>query len=112
MAKKAETVFRNRIRPLLRALPNTIIFGIQQVAIRGVPDYLLCINGLFVALELKKDFKSKPSPLQEYTLEQIEKSNGISFVVYPENWNNIYSRLKHLSEKHHVQIEIRGHQKP
>lgn len=108
MARKPETVFRARIRPLLEQLPNTTIFGIQQVAIRGVPDFLLCINGLFVALELKKDAKSEPSELQKYTINHIKnKSHGIAFVTHPENWHNVYSILKQLAEKKHVQIEIR-----
>ena len=107
MARKPETVFRARIRPSLEELPNTVLFGIQQVAIRGTPDFLLCIGGVFVALELKRDAKANVTALQKYNIDRIKKAGGIAFVTWPENWHNVYSILKQLAEKKHVQIEIR-----
>jgi hypothetical protein len=94
MSRKPETVFRERIRPHLEKLPHTCIIPIQQKTIRGVPDFLLCIGGLFVALELKKDAKSKPDKLQEWWLNRIEHAGGISLVANPENWDQIYEALQ------------------
>lgn len=97
MAQKAETTFKNRIRPLLKALPNSWWEKIQQVVIRGTPDILGVINGRFVALELKKDTKAKIDELQIHKLNKIRQAGGATFVVSPENWDGVYSELKGLS---------------
>lgn len=103
MAKKAETVFKERVRKVLLTLDNAWFVKTQQVVIRGTPDFLLCINGMFIAMELKatiKDVAKKPT-LQSHNLEKINKANGIAFFVYPENWDQIFLILKTLSKGGH-----------
>ncbi len=86
---KPETKFRNsQVLPFLKSLRNTFFEPIQQLAIVGSPDYLLCCNGDFIALELKIDFK-KPRRLQAYKLEQVTRCGGLSLVATPSNWNDI-----------------------
>lgn len=98
MAKKPETLFKERIRPRLKALPNSWWEKIQQVTIRGTPDILGCVSGVFVALELKMDEKAPIEPLQIHKLKRIEKAGGIALVVYPENWDEVYMQLQLLAE--------------
>lgn len=98
MASKPETVFKNRIRPLLDALPNSWWFKTQQVSLRGIPDMIGCLNGQFVALELKKDAKAPIGKLQVHILEKIADAGGFSAVVYPENWEEIYGVLRKMSQ--------------
>lgn len=95
--KKPETVFKEKIRPLLEALPNTWVCKTQQISIRGTPDFLLCIAGHFAALELKKDGKTDASPLQQFTLQRIRHAGGYAKLAHPENWNEIYEELKELA---------------
>lgn len=97
MAKQPETVFKERVLKTLQALPNTWACKIQQRAKRGTPDILACINGHFVAIELKRDEKQKLSPLQEWTGEQIAEANGTMFLAYPENWDAIFNYLKGIA---------------
>jgi len=59
---------------------------------------ILCVNGIFVALELKRDSKSKASRLQEHTLEMINKSGGLGIVVRPDNFEKVITVIKTLSE--------------
>lgn len=94
MPRKSETKFKEKIKPLLEKLPNTWVEKIQQVSIRGTPDFILCVNGKFIALELKKDKYEKADPLQEYKLNKIIDSGGIGIVVCPENWEEIYKFLE------------------
>lgn len=47
----------------------------------GTPDIIACINGHFVAIEVKKP-GGVVSELQKYHIEQIEESGGIAFVAY------------------------------
>jgi hypothetical protein len=71
---------------------------IQQVALRGIPDFLLCISGYFVAIELKRTAKSPITELQKHNIDKILASGGEAFIVSPENWEEVYVKLKNLSE--------------
>jgi len=51
----------------------------------GIPDILACVNGYFVAIEVKAP-NGKPSELQLYNLREIEKAGGFAFLLYPNNW--------------------------
>lgn len=98
MAQKPETLFKNRIKPQLESLASTWFVKVQQVAMRGTPDFLLCINGRFVAIELKASAKDKASKLQEWTLDQISKAGGIALIACPENWAEVKELLINLSK--------------
>jgi hypothetical protein len=108
---KPETKFRqNKVIPFLRTLKNTAYFAIQQVAKRGDPDFLLCVNGLFVGLELKKDEKTEPDPLQKSKHRYIqEKGGGYVLVACPENWEECKLFLKNLNDggKNVIQTYLR-----
>jgi len=47
----------------------------------GVPDILFCIKGAFGAIEVKADPRLKPTPLQSYQLEEIERAGGATLVA-------------------------------
>ena len=52
----------------------------------GIPDLICCINGRFVAIEIKRpDGKGKVSKLQEIEMDRIKKSDGIAVVM--DNYN-------------------------
>lgn len=99
MSKKPETKFKeNTVAPFLKVLANTWFVKTQQRATRGTPDYLICVNGMFVALELKKDAREKPDPLQSYNLNRIIECKGIAMVAFPENWDEVSKVLTTLSD--------------
>ncbi len=90
---KSETKFRtSKVIPFLRALKNTHRFAVQQVSISGTPDFLLCANGVFIALELKSK-GGKTSALQKYHLEEVTRCGGVSLVATPDNWDYIKKAL-------------------
>lgn len=93
---KPETRFRNsRVLPFLKTLKNTKRFAIQQVAISGDPDYILCTRGKFIALELK-DRGEKPRPLQRHILDEVTNAGGVALVADPDNWEEIKMTLLKL----------------
>lgn len=47
---------------------------------RGIPDIVGCVCGRFFGLELKRD-KGRPSELQLYTINRIEKAGGTVCIV-------------------------------
>jgi hypothetical protein len=97
-----ETRFKIKVREALKKLSEKGLplwfTKTQQVSIRGTPDFILCINGTFVALELKKSATEKADELQTYNLEKINNAKGIGLVVNPENWNSIFEIIKTLAE--------------
>ena len=94
--KKQETKFREKVRPYLNKLPNSWWESVQQKSIRGTPDIIGCINGQFIAIELKSE-KGKPSPLQNYKLERIRDAKGIAVSIKPSQWDEFYSDLKKIA---------------
>lgn len=95
---KSETAFRQyRVIPFLKNLKNTVYFPIQQQAISGTPDFLLCCRGRFVALELKSQ-DGKVSKLQQYNLDEVERCDGVSLVANPMNWGKVEAILRRLDE--------------
>lgn len=108
MAQKSpvsERQFRKRVSLFLPTLKNTAYFPIQQEAIIGDPDFMLCINGKFVALELKTD-KGTFGPGQEYKLAKIERCGGISIVARPQNWQDVKKLLQQLSGGVHAKTDV------
>jgi hypothetical protein len=85
------------VLPFLKKLKNTFFLPVQQMAISGSPDYLLCVNGRYVALELKGD-DGIVSKLQAHTLEKMRRTGAVTFVAMPKNWDEIKSKLLLLSE--------------
>lgn len=58
----------------------------------------MCINGIFVALELKRDKAVKASRLQAHTLGLINEAGGLGLVVHPDNWSKVFTVLQTLSK--------------
>jgi len=88
-----ERSFRvNKVLPFLKTLRKTAIFPIQQLCIKGDPDYILCCSGVFVALELKAPGK-KATPLQQAKLDDVTMKHGVALVASPDNWEHVKTVL-------------------
>lgn len=95
---KPETAFRTRkVDPFIKKLNQTAGFSIQQTSIVGDPDKILCIRGMFVAVEIK-DKGGILEPLQEYNLSRIVAAGGYAYVADPTNWDEVKGFLKLISE--------------
>lgn len=99
MSSKPETNFRKRFVPKLKQIPRTMVISIQQLSLVGTPDLLLCVNGRFVAIELKASATSKISPLQKRNLDLITEAGGYGFICYPENEAEILEAIKMIATK-------------
>ncbi|MEA5004563.1 MAG: VRR-NUC domain-containing protein [Christensenella sp.] len=53
----------------------------------GVPDLLVCCNGLFLGVELKAE-NGKPTPLQLWNIDKIKDAGGIGMVLYPNGYES------------------------
>lgn len=79
-------------------MPNLWFFKASERSLAGIPDFIICVSGIFVAMELKRDTKSKASRLQEHTLGLINNAGGFGVIVNPDNWTKMFGVIKTLSE--------------
>ena len=67
---------------LLKRTPNCFCWkehgGMYGTA--GIPDIIACINGRFVAFEVKTE-TGKTTKLQEITIQRIKEAKGKAFTV-------------------------------
>jgi len=82
---KESTVQRKLMEELRLKWPNGYIRKIAQnmYSHGGVPDILTCINGKFVALEVKT-IKGTLSRLQARDIKLIEQAGGLALTCYGE----------------------------
>lgn len=99
MAKKPETIFKERAIAAIGNLPRTYVVKTQEVSKRGVLDMFVCVDGHFVAIELKKSQEEKPDPLQEWNICRVNSCGGTALAAYPENWKLVYEVLEDISLK-------------
>ena len=101
-----ETRFRiNAVTPFLKSLSNTSYFPIQQKAISGDADFIVCCNGKFVWLELKAD-DGEASELQQYKALWVAKTNGAVFIARPENWTCVKQLIKEIENGKTIKDEL------
>lgn len=76
----SEQQIQKRILDHLAKLPNTWSVKVISANKNGVPDILACVNGKFVAIEVKTP-TGRVSPLQEYQINRINNSGGLAAVA-------------------------------
>lgn len=85
MASTPEVLVKRKIRKLLDeagayyAMPIGTGYGNS-----GVPDFLICHKGRFIAVEAKAG-NNKPTALQELHLSRIRAMGGIALVINETN---------------------------
>ena len=95
--RQPETVFKEWLRTKLEEIPFSWWVKIKLPSVLGIPDILGVIHGRFIAIELKRSVKEKPSTMQLYILSRIADCGGIALVAYPENKEVILDKLKRLA---------------
>lgn len=94
---KPESAFRKKVDQFLRTLPFCKSLSIQQKAITGHPDKVLCLAGWFVGLEIKTD-EGSPSARQILTLEEVLKAKGVALICRPNNFEEVKEILRKISK--------------
>lgn len=63
----------------------------------GIPDVLACVNGYFVAIEVKAQ-NGHPSDLQIHHCTEIRIAGGFSFALYPSGFEKFKEFIKGLKK--------------
>jgi Holliday junction resolvase len=64
----------------------------------GVPDIICCVNGYFLAIEVKAG-TNKPTALQVREIEAIRRCNGVAVVANDENWDMVRGLVHKMKER-------------
>ena len=85
----SEKIYENKIKSYLKARGCYCVkyFGCNY-STAGTPDILACVNGYFLAIEVKAQ-NGTPSELQLVKINQIRKAGGFAYVAYPSGWNEL-----------------------
>ena len=66
-------------KAILKQYPSCWYYHPCDKTRRGIPDIIACIDCKFIAIELKKNFNTGPSKLQEYNILKIREAGGYAF---------------------------------
>lgn len=85
----SEKLYENKIKRYLKERGCYCVkyFGCNY-STAGTPDILACVNGYFLAIEVKAQ-NGTPSELQLVKIDQIRKAGGFAYVAYPSGWNKL-----------------------
>ena len=75
-----ESKIQAKIMLYLKACPDTYAFKVMKASTNGVPDIIACVQGKFIALEVKSE-KGRPSKLQIVAQRRIKEAGGESYIV-------------------------------
>lgn len=83
-----ESQFQEQVIKYLKTLPKTWHVKIWGGGFMraGIPDIICCINGKFIALELKRE-NGVASELQKRNVRLINEANGIALILYPKDFD-------------------------
>ena len=99
MAATPEAKIKKRIRDVLDkhniyyAMPIGTGYGNS-----GVPDFLCCVEGKFLAIEAKAG-DNKPTALQLKNLKSIQEGGGVTMVINDANIDSFDGFISLLKEK-------------
>jgi len=98
MAATPESKVKAKIKTILKehgvyyAMPIGTGYGNA-----GVPDFLCCVNGKFVAIEAKAN-GGKTTALQDKNLRDIESAGGVTCILNEDNVSVLGNYLKFMKE--------------
>lgn len=92
-----EKEFENQIKKFLSSLPKCWFYKNWSgpYSKLGIPDIIACINGNFVALEVKAE-NGRASELQKRNIRLINECKGQAYIVYPKDFEELKERLIEL----------------
>lgn len=92
----AEKTFENKIKKFLEDNGCWYVkYFANRMTKAGVPDILACVNGYFVAIEVKAP-NGKASELQWWNVDKIREAGGIAVVLYPDQFDEFKERINDL----------------
>lgn len=78
----SEAELQLKVLRYLRLRSDCKVFRVAASSTRGAPDIVCCVNGKFVAIELKsRKYNAKLSVNQKLIKEEVEKCGGVFLCI-------------------------------
>ena len=82
-----EKTFETKVKKFIEDQNCWVVkFFANRMTKKGIPDIICCINGYFVAVEIKA-VHGEASDLQIYHCKKIREANGFAFILYPSGFD-------------------------
>lgn len=93
-----EKTFENKIKKFLDENNCWYVkFFANGYTKKGVPDLLCCVNGYFLAIEVKAE-NGKASDLQKWNIEKIKQAGGRALILKPSMFEEFRKLIAELKE--------------
>lgn len=93
-----EKNYENRIKKFLEEQGAWgVKFFANAFTKSGIPDLLYCVNGRFVAIEVKAE-NGRLSELQKYNIKKIQEAGGIAIVSKPSQFEELKELLTKIKD--------------
>lgn len=96
----SEKLFENKIKKYIEDQGGwQVKFFANRMTKTGIPDILACVNGYFLAIEVKAQ-NGKPSELQKHHVRKINDAGGYAIILYPQDYiffQDLVNSLKKLN---------------
>ena len=102
-----EKQFETKIKKFLSDNGSFYVkFFANSMTKKGIPDILACVNGYFVAVEVKAQ-NGRPSELQIYHCRKIRDAGGFAFILYPSGFDRFKAFIEDLKiDKFNREMEM------
>lgn len=103
----SEKIFENKIKKFL-AEQNCwcVKFFANGYTKKGVPDLLCCVNGFFLAIEVKAE-NGTASELQKWNIDKIRGCGGYAIILRPSQFNCFKELVFALKNEKQVDINYK-----
>ena len=103
----SEKQFENKIKRYLKERGCYCVkYHGNYFSENGTPDILACVNGYFLAIEVKAQ-DGHPSELQLVKVNAIRKAGGFAYVAYPSGWSKLKDIINGLLiDKFNREMEV------
>lgn len=99
----SERAVKVRVKKLLESYKENVWFFMPYMTgmgRAGIPDFIICCKGHFIAVETKAEPTSKPTPMQERELAAIRAANGTVLIIHSGNIQELAEILNDLTREH------------
>lgn len=93
-----EKIFENKIKKFLDEEKCWYVkFFANGYTRKGIPDLLCCVNGYFLAIEVKAE-NGKATDLQKWNIEKIKQAGGRALILKPSQFEEFKKLIAELKE--------------
>ena len=102
----SEKIFENKIKKFLDEEKCWYVkFFANAYTKKGIPDLLCCVNGYFLAIEVKAE-NGNATDLQKWNISKIRHCGGLSFILKPSQFENFKALVNALKDGNPKKIEV------